>query len=448
MPVKISIIGAGSAVFSLGLLIDLCMTPNLADSTISFMDINQERLDAVHKLCSRYAAELGMKFMLEKTTNRRESLDGADFVINTALAAGHERLRAGWEIGRKHGYRIGGSLHLMHDEAFWINFYQLKLMDSVIQDVLNVCPQAYYLQVGNPVLAGITHLGREYPEAKIIGLCHGFSAIYYIARKLGLEREHITFEIPGVNHFVWLTKFFYKGQDAFPLLDRWIETEAPKHWETCNPSDSLGPAAIDLYKRFGVFPIGDTCTPGGGSWPYWYHTDDETEQYWNENPAKWYSDYFGWLAEKIAKIRQVGDDDSTRVTEVYPPKASGEVMVPIIESITCDIPRVIIGNIPNKGQYMPGVPSNFSVEIPTLVSKHGIQGIQTEGLPSMLTTYALRDRVAPVEIELEAYKTHSKEKLLQLILCDPYTKSENQARALLDDILALPFHDEMRSLYC
>lgn len=447
MPPKISIIGAGSAVFSLGLLIDLCMTPNLAGSTISFMDINEERLDAVHKLCSRYATELGMNFVLEKTTNRRESLDGADFVVNTALAAGHERLRAGWEIGRKHGYRIGGSLHVMHDEGFWINFYQLQLMDAVIQDVLAICPKAWVLQVGNPVLAGITHIGREYPEVNIVGLCHGFSAIYYIAQKLGLEREHITYEIPGVNHFVWLTKFFYKGQDAFPLLDQWIETKAPEYWETCHPSDSLGPAAVDLYKRFGVFPIGDTCTPGGGSWPYWYHTDDVTEAHWNENPAKWYGDYFVSLGEKIAKIRRAGDDAAVRVTEVYPPKASGEVMVPMIEALTCDIPRVLIGNIPNRGQYVPGLPNNFAVEIPTLVSRRGIQGIQTGGLPHAVTTYALRDRVAPVELELEAYQTHSKEKLLQLILCDPFTKSEQQARALLDDILALPFHDAMREHY-
>jgi alpha-galactosidase len=448
MSVKISIIGAGSAVFSLGLLIDLCVTPNLADSTISFMDIDQDRLDAVHKLCSRYADEMGVKFTLEKTTNREESLQGADFVINTALAAGHERLRAGWEIGRKHGYRIGGSLHIMHDEAFWINFYQYKLMDSVIQDVLRICPQAYYLQVGNPVLAGITHMGREYPEAKIIGLCHGFSAIYYIAWKLGLEREHISYEIPGVNHFVWLTKFFYKGQDAFPLLDHWIETEAEKHWQTSSPSDSLGPAAIDLYKRFGAFPIGDTCTPGGGSWPYWYHTDEETDAHWHENPWGWYEGHFSALARTLEKIKRVGDDQSVRVTEIYPPESSGEVMVPIIESITCDIPRVIIGNILNTGSYVPGVPQNFSVEIPTLVSKRGIQGVQTDGLPQTLTTYAVRDRVAPVEIELEAYKTGSKEKLLQLILCDPYTKSEKQARALLDELLALPFHDAMRQHYC
>ena len=56
-------------------------------------------------------------------------------------------------------------------------------------------------------------------------------------------------------------------------------------------------------------------------------------------------------------------------------------MVPIVESITCDIPRVIIGNIRNSGDFVPGIPRDFEVEIPTLVSRRGIQGIQTRGLP-------------------------------------------------------------------
>ena len=115
MAVKISIIGAGSAVFSLNLIRDLCLTPNLRGSTISFMDIDQERLDSAHRLCQRYADEVGNQLILGKTTDRRESLQGADFVINTALAAGHQRLRDGWAIGKKHGYRLGGSLHVMHD---------------------------------------------------------------------------------------------------------------------------------------------------------------------------------------------------------------------------------------------------------------------------------------------------------------------------------------------
>ncbi|MBI5669126.1 MAG: hypothetical protein HZC41_14070 [Chloroflexi bacterium] len=447
MPPKISIIGAGSAVFSLRLLIDLCVTPNLAGSTISFMDIDEARLDAIHRLCQRYADELGQHFVLEKTTDRRESLRGADFVINTALAAGHDRLRAGWKVGSRLGYRMGGSLHVMHDEGFWINFDQLQLMESVIQDVLDVCPQAWYLQVGNPVLAGITYLGRKYPQARIVGLCHGFSGVYRIADVLGLDREGLTFQIPGVNHFVWLTHLYHRGHDVMPLFDRWIETEAPRYWETCKPSDFLGPVAVDLYKKFGVFPIGDTCNPGGGSWPYWYHVDDDTEKRWHESPSQWYEDYFGWLARTVAEIRRAGEDIATPVTQVFPPKASGEVMVPIIEAIACDIPRIIIGNILNSGDFVPGVPRDFAVEIPLLVSKRGIQGVKTDGLPAPLTAHILRDRVAPIEVELEAYETGSKDHLLQLILMDPYTRSMEQACQLLDEILALPFHEAMRQHY-
>lgn len=447
MSPKISIIGAGSAVFSLRLVTDICLTPNLAGSTVSFMDIDEARLDAIHRLCQRYAGEVGIELHLEKTTNRRESLQGADFVINTALAAGHERLREGWTIARKYGYRLGGSLHIYHDEAFWINFYQFRLFDEVIQDVLEVCPNAWYLMVNNPVLAGITYLSRKYPQAKICGLCHGFSGVYQIADALKLDRDKLHFQIPGVNHFVWLTHLYHDGEDVFPLLDRWIETEAEAYWKEIAPSHMMGPVAIDLYKRFGVFPIGDTCNPGGGSWPYWYHIDEATEKRWQEDPYRWYENYFGWLHRTVTKIREAGADESIPVSKVFPPKLSGEVMVPLIESIACDLPRVIITNIPNSGDFVPGVPRNFAVEIPTLVSKCGIQGIKTEGLPTPLISYILRDRVAPIEVELEGYETGSKEALLQLVLMDPYTASEDQARGLVDEILSLPYHEAMRQHY-
>jgi len=97
---------------------------------------------------SGFADEVGIKLNLVSTTDRREALRGADFVINTALGAGHHRLQEGWEIGLKRGYRLGGSLHIMHDEAFWVNFYQYRLFEAFIQDILEVCPQAWYLQVG------------------------------------------------------------------------------------------------------------------------------------------------------------------------------------------------------------------------------------------------------------------------------------------------------------
>lgn len=447
MSAKISIIGAGSAVFSLSVVRDLCLTPSLQGSTVCFMDVSAERLDAIHRLCSRYAAEIGIDLTLEQTTDRREALRGADIVVNTALAAGHDRLQAGWEIAKQYGYRWGGSLHVMHDEAFWVNAVQLKLFEDVIQDVLEICPDAWYIQSANPVKAGITYIGRKYPRAKIVGLCHGFGGVYHLARVLGLEREHLTFEIPGINHFIWLTQLYYKGENAFPLLDRWIAEEAPAYWEKCGTNDELGPKKVDLYQRFGAYPIGDTAGDGGGSWGWWYHTDDATERRWNEQPGRFWQSFFDGGTEGVARIRRIAEDPNARVTDSFPPVMSGESIIPMVEALICDTPRVIISNIQNTGEYLPGVPRDFQVEVPALVSRRGIQGIQTHGLPTNILAYLQRDCVAPVELELAAYEQGSKELLFQLLLMDPWTRSEQQARDMLDAVLALPFNAELRAHY-
>jgi alpha-galactosidase len=443
----IAIIGAGSAVFSLGLIRDLCLTERLHGSTVRLMDIDEARLNAISRLCQRYSEEMGAWIETVTTTDRREALAGADFVINTALVTGYTGMRDGWEVAQRHGYRFGGSLHIMHDEPFWVNAYQLRFFDEVVREVRELCPDAWYLQVANPVLAGITWLGRRYPDVKMVGLCHGFAGVYKVAKVLGLDREGLTFEIPGVNHTVFLTHCYHNGEDVFPLLDRWIETDAPSYWETCPPSDYLGPVAVDLYRRFGVFPIGDTCNPGGGSWPWWYHTDAATERRWHEDPAAWWTRYFTRSAERVAEIERAALDVSRPVSEAFPPEHSGEVMVPLIESVACDVPRVLIGNILNSGDFVPGAPRDFAVEIPTLVSKRGIEGIQTKALPDAILAQIWRDRVAPVTIELAAYGEGSRERLLELILSDPWTTSLAQAESLLDDILAMPAHGELREWY-
>ena len=88
MPPRIGIIGAGSAVFSLSLVRDLCLTPNLAGATVSLMDVSPERLDAIVTLCRRYAEESGARLTVEQTTDRRACMAGCDFVVNTALVTG------------------------------------------------------------------------------------------------------------------------------------------------------------------------------------------------------------------------------------------------------------------------------------------------------------------------------------------------------------------------
>ncbi len=167
---KIAIIGAGSGIFSINLIKDICVNKRFNGSVVSLMDINEERLNGIYGLCRRYIEELGADIQLEKTTDRIHALQNADFAIHVALDYGHERLRSGWEIAKKHGYRFGGSLHIMHDEAFWVNFHQLLLMESVYLDIQKTCPNVWMLLVANPVQAGITYLSRKYPGAKNVGM--------------------------------------------------------------------------------------------------------------------------------------------------------------------------------------------------------------------------------------------------------------------------------------
>lgn len=444
---KIALIGAGSGMFSLNLVRDICLTKSLQGVEICLMDINEERLDNIHLFCSRYADEVGNRLIITKTTNRVEALKDADFVVHTALAASYAKLQDGWKVGEKLGYRYGGSLQIMHDEAFWINFYQFRLMEDILLDIRKVCPKAWYLVVANPVITGITYLKRKYPDSNIVGMCHGFAGIYRLCEKLGLDKADVSFESIGVNHFVFLNKFFYNGQDAYPLLDRWIAEKSQDYFKTVWYSDFEGPMAVDLYKKYGLWPVGDTATPGGGSWPWWYHSDDEIAEGWREKPIEGYLGYFGWVESQARTIREHAGQLDIRLSEVFPPRLSGEPVVPLIEALHCGVERTVIVNILNDGDYIQGIPRDFQVEIPAFCSAKGVQGIRCNPLPRHILSFIYREKIAPCEMELAAFEQGDYDLLLAMVLMDPFTKSEAQARSLLDGILDLPWNEPMRQHY-
>ena len=149
---------------------------------------------------------------------------------------------------------------------------------DVARDIAQICPHAWLLQSANPVFEGCTLMHRE-TGIKVVGLCHGHYGYREVARTLGLELEHVSAQMPGFNHWIWMTDFRYKGQDAYPFLDRWIEREAEAHWAKGPRSfgdNQMSRAAIHQYKLFGVMPIGDTPRMVG----WWYHTDLETKKRW------------------------------------------------------------------------------------------------------------------------------------------------------------------------
>lgn len=447
MSCKISIIGAGSAIFSLNLIKDICINENFKNCTVSLMDVSEERLNNIYKLCTRYAAEMDANITVLKTMDRREAMQGADFVINVALDYGHERFKQGIEVAYNNGYRFGGSLHVLHDEAFFINFHQLQLMESILLDMLDICPNAYYIMVANPVQAAVTYLCRKYKDAKIVGMCHGYNGVYSFPSVMGWDGTDVTFEVAGVNHFIWMTSFRYKGQDAYPLLDKWLEENYEEFCKQDFISSGVGPKAVELYRKYGILPIGDTANPGGGAWGWEYHSDDEVEKQYKEGPKQWYENYFEYCKQQVADIKNAVEDETKKVSEIFSTMSSEEPMIPLIEGLAFDVENKVIVNILNDGGYMKGLPTDYQVEIAAMVDKHGIHPIHNDGLPKPIMAHLLRDRIAPVEMELAAYENHSRELLVDLIMMDPWTKSRAQAEKLIDDIFALPCNADMKEYY-
>jgi alpha-galactosidase len=433
--VKLGVIGAGSAVFSLGLVRDLCATEDLYGSTVTLMDINEERLDSIHRLSTRYVDELKIDLKFEKTTSRQAALKEADFAINTALIGGHDPHETQRAIGDKHGYYRG---------APGRNYNQLRFLLSVAKDMETICPDAWLIQSSNPVFEGCTLMTRE-TNTKIVGLCHGHYGYREIARVLGLDLAHVECEAVGFNHIIYMTHFLYKGEDAYPLIDQWIETQAEEYWRThkLGRAAQLSPAAVHQYEMVGLFPIGDTPRRGG----WWYHIDLETKKRWYGEIGGFDSE-IGWagyledLAKRVDHIMKVANDTSISVTEEFPPHRGGEQQLGIIEGLTLNKEGKFQVNIPNNG-LIEDIPDNVVVEVPAIVNKTGIRGMQVGKLPRNLLLQVLWPRMLQMEREVELALSSDRRLLFRTLLDDNRTRSLEQAEALMEAVLSLPFNREM-----
>src|SRR5664279_5086011 len=98
---KIAFLGAGSFGFTRGLVRDILTFPELADTEIALMDIDQERLDFIKIAVDKIVAAGNYPAKVTATTNRAEALTGADGVVITILQGGVDVFRSDIEIPKK-----------------------------------------------------------------------------------------------------------------------------------------------------------------------------------------------------------------------------------------------------------------------------------------------------------------------------------------------------------
>ena len=134
------------------------------------------------------------------------------------------------------------------------------------------------------------------------------------------------------------------------------------------------------------------------------------------------------------------------MTEIFEPKQSDEQIVPIIESLCFNIPRVYQVNIPNRGQLVPGFPEDIVVETEALISGAGVQGIHNDPLPRSVQVGAMYPRFAQCELMCEAICSGRREAFRVMLMADHYSRSEAQIDALLDEWFAHPNNNYIRKI--
>ncbi len=436
--VKVTIIGAGSVVFSLGLVKDLCLNEDLKGSKVHFMDINEERLDVVYRLAQRYAEDLGSDLNFARTLDRAESLQEADFVINTATVTHNEYfMKRRRELMAEHGYFYG---HTGMPE-----YHNLQMMLDVAKDVEAIVPDAWILLAGNPVFAGTTLMGRE-TDVRVCGLCHGHYGYRRVAQTIGLDPDKVRWQAPGLNHNIWLTQFFYEGEDAYPLLDRWIAENIEQYWKD-HKGDGVpaqwSPSAIRQYKLYGLFPIGDT--PRSGGW--WFHTDLETRMRWygaggGGDTPEGRDRILKGKEEKYAQMKAAAYDDEVRPITLFGAEKTREQHVPIIDALVNDNEYRAQVNVINDGA-LPGLPDDVAVEVPAIVNRGGIQPIRVEPLPNKVMLECIYPGWLRMEQTLEALLSGDKSMLLYGILESHQTRSYEQAEVALEALFDMEPNEPM-----
>src|SRR5512145_1151100 len=253
-PPKIVVIGAGSAIFGLGALARIIQTERLRGAHLAMVDIDREALDIMHAVAEKLNAAWGAGMTITSHTERTDALPGADFVIVSIQVGPRETMwELDWRIPLRHGVRQpyaenGGPGAFAHTAR------NLPVILGIARDMERLCPNAWYLNLTNPLIR-LTWALHRYTKIKVMGLCHQLLWGYAMAMTVlgdhygvpvpegfhvhtdadNMPRfipvaaaglQHLDIKAAGINHFSWVYEIRDRqtGEDLYPLLrERWFE---------------------------------------------------------------------------------------------------------------------------------------------------------------------------------------------------------------------------------
>jgi alpha-galactosidase len=425
---KITFIGAGSTVFAKNLLGDILSFPELADSTISLMDIDPVRLQTSEIVAHKIAEFFGAKPKIEATLDRRQALDGADYAISMFQVGGYKPSTViDFEIPKKYGIRqtiadtlgIGGIMRGLRTIPVFLD---------ICKDMEDLCPDVMFLQYVNPMAMNTWAINRA-SKIKTVGLCHSVQGTAEaLAEDIGVPYNEINYICAGINHMAFYLKFERNGEDLYPQIRKALESKSYGRRYR-----GLGDhVRYEVFHRMGYFVT--ESSEHFSEYVPWFikpNRGDLIEQY--EIPLDEYirrceDQLADWDAEKAALERGELAEERYERSQEY-----GSL---IIHSMETGIPRVVYGNVANRG-LIDNLPQGCCVEVPCLVDKSGLQPTKIGMMPPQLA--ALQQTNINVQsLVVEAALTGKREHIYHAAMLDPHTAAElslEQIWSLVDDLI-------------
>jgi alpha-galactosidase len=407
MTIKIAMIGAGSVGFTRRLLRDILSVPELAGTQFAFMDISEPNLEMVKQLCEREIAANHLSATIHATTDRREAVTDADYVVCTIRQGGLDAFQLDIDIPLKYGVDqcVGDTLC-----AGGIMYGQRTIPEllALCKDIREVAkPDAILLNYANP-MAMNTWACNKYGGVKTIGLCHGVqhghmqiaNCIERWARQVGkisteekVPLKDVDIVAAGINHQTWYIQVQWRGMDMTPLLLDMFE-DHPEYSQTEK-------VRIDVLRRFGYY----STESNGHLSEYlpWYRKRLDEIPQWIDL-SSWINGETGGYLRVCTEGRNWFETDFPNWLKQEPPQytmdtRSLEHGSYIIEAL--ETGRTYRGhfNIVNQG-HITNLPDGCVIEIPGYVDRNGINMPVLGDLPlACAATCAASVRVQEMAVE-------------------------------------------------
>ena len=440
MGVKIVLIGAGSAQFGYDTMGDIFQSAVLPGSEVVLHDINPVALEGVEKSVAKFIKEKDLPYTVSATIDRREALKGADFCVISIEVGDRFAL---WDYDWHMPMHFGLNQVMGENGGPGGLFHALRIIPPILDicaDIQAICPKATVINYSNPMTKICTTVHRKFPDLKFVGLCHEISSLEeHLPGILGTPFENLTLRAGGLNHFSILLEAGYKdsGKDAYPD----IRAKAPDYFGEFLSLDVVirelkrveaGSTPMSepalraqagkwaerrifkiLLERYGCLPI--TSDSHLGEYIAWGHDAAD-----NKAVMEFWLYYRLWLAEARPEIE----------IKLH------ERLVPIMEGIITDSGyEEAAVNLPNNG-YIDGLPSFLAVEVPAIVTRHGLKGIRFENYPKGFKAL-LSGQVGTNDLLAEAVINSSRELAFQALLADPCVHKFEAAARVFDYMFVL-----------